>query len=133
MTGQNETVDIPAVKLLTRKELRAAIIGTKHAPDSETTMLFGCEIELRQPTLAAILAAREDDDEQKRITDVFLNYAYVPGTDELIFEEGDRQVILNWPFTKELLAVQTLIGKLTGIDLGDAEEVLGKDPLDESS
>lgn len=128
-----DTVDVPAVKALTRNELRAAIVGAKHPPKSEVVTLFGHEVELRQPTLASILKSREEDDERKRTTDVFLNYAYVPGTDELLFEEGDRETILNWPFTDELLEVQLVIAKLTGIDLSDAEEGIKADPLDESS
>ncbi len=120
-------------KSLTRDQLRKALIGDRHAPKKELVMLFGCEIELRQPTLASILEARTDDDEQARTTDVFLKYAYVPGTDELVFEEADRDIILNWPFTEELMTVQTTIAKLTGVDLGDAEEILRGDPLDESS
>lgn len=121
------------MKVVTRNELRAALIGKKHAPNSEVVTLFGVEIEVRQPTLASILAARTEDDERKRTTDVFLNYAYVPGTDELIFEEGDRETILNWPFTDELMDVQLVIAKLTGVDLGVAEEEMAADPLDESS
>ena len=120
-------------KAPTRDEIRKAIIGDRHEPKKELVMLFGMEIELRQPTLASILASREEDDEQRRITDVFINYAYVPGTDEHVFEDGDRDVILNWPFTEELVEVQLVIAKLTGVDLGDAEEAIKSDPLEESS
>ena len=116
-----------------RKALRDKLIGNKHIPAREVVTLFGCEIELRQPTLASILQSREEDDEQRRITDVFINYAYVPGTDEHVFEDGDRDVILNWPFTEELVQVQLVIAKLTGVDLGNAEEAIKEDPLDESS
>jgi len=127
----NELAEVKTV--LTRDQLRAALIGKKHKPDSEIVTLFGCEIELRQPSLDAILNSKEEDDERKRTTDVFLNYAYVPGTDEKVFEEGDREQILAWPFTEELYQVQIVIARLTGIDLGAAEEGLLGDPLDESS
>ena len=118
---------------LTRDQVRAQLIGKKHKPKSTLITLFGVEVELRQPTLAAILNAREEESEQKRTTDVFLNYAFVPGTDEKVFEEGDRDTILNWPFTEELVEVQIAIARLTGIDLGVAEEELKADPLEESS
>jgi len=118
---------------LTRDEIRAQLIGTRHEAKRERVTLFGVEVDLRQPTLASILDAREEDDERTRTTDVFLNYAFVPGTDERVFEEGDRDAILNWPFTEELMEVQIVIARLTGIDLADAEEVLNTDPLDESS
>lgn len=128
----NDKVATNAIPL-TRDQIRKAIVGARHAPAKELVTLFGCEIELRQPTLASILASREEDDEKRRITDVFINYAYVPGTDEHVFEDGDRDVILNWPFTEELVEVQLVIAKLTGVDLGGAEEEIKADPLDESS
>lgn len=128
----NDAVAVVA-KAPTRDELRKAIVGARHAPAREIVTLFGMEIELRQPTLASILKSREEDDEQRRITDVFINYAYVPGTDEHVFEDGDRDVILGWPFTEELVEVQLVIAKLTGVDMGDAEEDIKGDPLDGSS
>lgn len=124
-----ETKDVP----MTRDELRAALVGKKHAPERAKVTLFGCKVELQQPTLASILGARDNVSEKDRTTDVFIKYAYVPGTNELVFEEGDREVILNWPFTNELLDVQKAIMKLTGVDIRDAMQELEEDPLDESS
>ena len=119
-----------AKKLLTRDELRAALIGKKHKGNTELVTLFGVEIELRQPTLATILEARGEDDEKTRTTDVFINYSYVPGTDEKVFEDTDRETILNWPFNEDLIEVQVVIAKLTGVDLADIEEEIEGDPLD---
>lgn len=128
-------MNAPATKALTRDEIRAALIGKKHEIDTESMTLFGVEIELRQPTLKAILTAREEEDIEKRTTDVFIRYAYVPGTDELIFEDTDRQSILNWPFNNDLIEIQQKIAKLTGVDLGalEIEEELKSDPLEDSS
>lgn len=117
---------------VTRDQLRAALIGKKHKPQRAKVTLFGVELEFQQPTLRSIISARDEEDELVRTADVFIQYAYVPDTDERVFEEGDRDVILNWPFTDELIEVQLLIAKLTGIDISDAEEEL-KDPLSESS
>jgi len=118
---------------LTRDQIRAALIGKKHEGNSEIVTLFGVEIEFRQPTLGAILDAREDADEKTRTTDVFIKYAYVPGTQELVFEDTDRQTILEWPFNDDLIEVQKVVAKLTGIDLSDilaAEEELAENPLE---
>lgn len=124
----NDEVKVP----LTRDQLRAALIGKKHAGRTEIVTLFGCEVELRQPTLKTILEAREEDDEKKRTTDVFINYAYVPGTDERIFEDTDRQRILEWPFSDDLIEVQMTIARLTGVDLATAEAEIKGDPLGDS-
>lgn len=118
---------------LNRDQLRAALIGKKHAPKRRTVTLFGVEIELQQPTLRSIVEARSDEDDLSRTADVFIRYAFVPGTDERVFEEGDKDVILNWPFDEDLLKVQQIIGELTGVDLSIAEEEVKADPLSESS
>lgn len=116
-----------------RNDLRKQLIGTKHVPERTVVKLFGTEIELQQPTLASMLEARQEDSERVRTADMFIRYAFVPGTDERVFEDGDRDTILNWPYTKEILAIQTTIMKLTGIDIADAEEILKGDPLGASS
>ncbi|MEE8599296.1 MAG: hypothetical protein V3S69_07320 [Dehalococcoidales bacterium] len=131
--NEAEVVDEKALVPMTRDEMRAKLLGDKHLAKTTLVTLFGVELELRQPTLGAILASREVGDVKVRTTDVFINYAYVPGTDERVFEDTDRDLILNWPFTEELVQVQEAIADLTGIDLGAAEEDLEIDPLEDSS
>lgn len=130
----NETAKAPEKKkALTRDQIRAALIGKRHKGNTEVVELFGIEVELHQPTLNAILEAREEEDVKKRTTDVFINYAFVPGTNELVFEDTDRQTILDWPFTDDLIKVQEVMAKLTGVDIGAVEEELKADPLEEPS
>ena len=117
---------------LTRDQLRAALIGKKHKPERKRVTLFGVDIELQQPTLSSILEARGEQDERTRTADIFIRYAYVPGTDERVFEEGDREAILNWPFTQELIKVQNVIVELTGVNIGSAEEDIQSDPLSDT-
>lgn len=118
---------------LTRDQIRAELIGKKHKGKTKLVTLFGVEIELRQPTLATILDARDIESERDRTASVFINYAYVPGTDERVFEDTDKESILNWPFAEELIAVQEAIGELTGVDLKEIEAELKADPLEEPS
>ncbi len=118
---------------MTRDQLRAALIGKKHVGKTALVTLFGVDIEMHQPTLASILDSRNEDDDRRRTADVFINYAFVPGTNERIFEDTDTETILNWPFTDELLEVQKTIADLTGVDLGAVEEELKADPLEEPS
>ena len=126
--------DVVEVKTnLTRDQIRAAMFGKKHKGNTKLVSLFGVEIELRQPTLATILDSRDEGDEKKRITEVFIKYSYVPGTDELIFEDTDSEIILNWPFGEDLIEVQKTIAELTGVDLGEIEEELKENPLDGQS
>lgn len=133
MTDKAVAVEETPLTALTRDEIRAALFSTKHKVRRKPMTLFGVEIELEQPTLKSILAARGEEDVEKRTVDTFLHYAYVPGTKELIFEETDRQMILDWPFSQDLITIQETIADLTGIDIGDAVEELKTDPLDDSS
>ena len=117
----------------TRDQLRAALVGTVHKPVRKLVSLFGQQIELQQPTLKSVLEARETGDEMTRTADIFVRYAYVPGTDVRIFEEADREQILAWPFNEDLIRVQETIAELTGVNIGKAEEVIESDPLGGSS
>lgn len=119
------------VALLTRDELRAALIGKKHVPESTTVEVFGVEVELRQPTFSDILKVREEADEQTRTIEMFVNYAYVPGTDEKVFEDTDKDTILRWPYGPDITRIQRAIAELTGIDISAIEKELEGDPLAE--
>ncbi len=116
---------------LTRDDLRGRLLGTKAKPKSEIVTLFGEEIELRQPSFGSMLDAREIADTKTRTIEMIVQYAYVPGTDEHIFEDTDRDMILGWPFGEEVLEIQNAIARLSGIDIEALEERLLRDPLAE--
>ena len=126
-----QKVEVPKVAL-TRDELRAILIGSTPKGKSKVVDVFGCTIELRQPTLAAIMKTREVADTAQRAVDMIIEYAYVPGTDEHVFEDTDSEFILRWPFGEDLTKINAAIAELTGIDIAAAEEAL-VDPLAESS
>ena len=121
--------DNDSTKALTRKELRDALLGNKTKPESELITVFSMEIELRQPTLAVIMKSRDDLSNEERVADMIVEYAYVPGTDEKVFEKADRQAILQWPFGKDLTELQNAITRLTGLDVEATEAQIESDPL----
>lgn len=118
-------------EVMDRNALRGKLLGDRHLAEREPITIFGVDIELRQPSFGSILDARDEASEKQRIADMIVKYAYVPGTDEQLFEVTDIDTILNWPFGDDLLRLNTAIIKLTGIELVDAEGVLEKSPLDE--
>jgi hypothetical protein len=118
---------------VTRQGLRDSLLGHAPKPMRKEVSLFGQTIELQQPTLRAILDAQNITDNKERSIDMIIQYAYVPGTNDHIFEAGDKEMILQWPFTRELLDIQLAIAELTGVDVGEAEEVLKGSPLDAQS
>ncbi len=116
---------------LTRDELRKALLGTAPKPKSMLIELFGVEVELRQPNLGAILKTRDATDDVSRAIDMIIEYAYVPGTDDHVFEDTDVAVIKKWPFGEDLARLNGAIADLTGVDIDTAAEELRDDPLGE--
>ena len=118
---------------LTRDQLRKALLGTAPKPKSTIIELFGVEVELRQPNLGAILKTRDTGDDASRAIDMIIEYAYVPGTDDHVFEDTDVDTIKKWPFGDDLARLNSAIAELTGVDIEAAVEELREDPLEESS
>ncbi len=131
MSTKAEEVSVPAVATLTRDEIRAALLGK--TPDAKSVLItvFGVALELKQPSLGSIMDTRENDDAKARAADMIVKYAYVPGTNDLVFEDTDREMILRWPFGEDLLALQQAITDLTGLDIDSAMEDLRENPLAE--
>ena len=120
--------EVVAPEGLTRDQIRTAVFADQK-PDTRVVRLFGTFVELHQPTLGAILDARDEGDERTRTADVFIRYAYVPGTNDRVFQDEDRDLILNWPFTEDLVRIQEIIAELTGVDLQAAIAEMKADPL----
>jgi len=116
----------------TRNELRTKLLSS-HKAKSVLINVFGAEVEIKQPTLASILAAQTVEDEKTRSVDMIIEYAYVPGTNERVFEKADKAAILEWPFGEDLIAIQNAISAMTGVDITNAEEDMLTSPLKEQS
>lgn len=98
----------------TRDSIRAKIFSAK--PKSEQVEdFFGTTIELRQPTLEVALSQR-DAAEQDRVYFMLTDYAFVPGTDEKVFEEADIDNIKQLPFGAEFTGLITQVNKLLGLN-----------------
>ncbi len=130
MTSKSAKLKDAIPVALTRDELRTALLGNAPKPDSKIITLFGVEIELKQPNLGAILKTRAEGDDATRAIDMIIEYAYVPGTNDHVFEMTDRAAMMNWPFGKDLTTLNTAIAELTGVDIDVAVEELHADPLD---
>jgi hypothetical protein len=100
-----------------RDELRQRILASRK-PKSELVSFFGDSIELRQPTLHDILKIRQasEDERNAAIINTLVDYAYVPGTDEKLFEEADADAFLAMPFGADFQRVTEVLSKLTDID-----------------
>ena len=104
----------------TRDQLRSQIFSAAK-PASKTFTFFGAEIELRQPTMGVIMEAQKIEDRARAAALMVVRYAYVPGTEEKVFDEADVDTILSMPFGKDLRTLNETITELTGVDVAGEE------------
>ncbi len=101
-----------------RAELRATILKSRK-PNSRVVTFFEGQIELRQPVLGDIITAQESEDRESAIIDVLVKYAYVPGTEEKVFEDADSDMLKTLPFGKDFLAVSKAFEELSEVNFLD--------------
>lgn len=107
---------------MSRDELRSSIFGgARQNFRSETTQLWGHTVEFRQPTLGQVLNVGQAEPGDAMIR-MIIDYTYVPGTNEKLFEEGDKDTLRAMPFDQGLNALADIVTKLTGIDVEEAEK-----------
>lgn len=101
----------------TRDQIRQTILQTR-APKKKVVLFLGEDIEIRQPTLEDISNLKTDDSDENRsaIIDTLVKYAYVPNTDERVFEETDRDVLFKQPFGADFTRVIDAITELTDVN-----------------
>ncbi len=114
-----------------RDEIRAKIFAEENTRfKTKEIELFGTKVDIRQPSLGTILKAKEDEDRQKAIVRLLIDFCFVPGTDEKVFEQEDGEKILAMPFDQNLLEVNNAIEELTNINILEQEKNLEKAPTD---
>ncbi len=106
---------------LDRSALRDQIFGSAKA---KTLIIefFGAQVELRQPTTKRVLDLRRlsMDEPGRAAAEMIVNYTFVPGTEEQVFETADVDNIMNMPFGADMSRMQKAITELTDIDVSDA-------------
>lgn len=101
-----------------RDALRAKLLATR-APAQKEITFFGETVEIRQPTLADVLKAQEADTVQSGIVQMIINYAFVPGTQEKVFEPADGDQLLTLPFGQEFIDLSKALESLTQVNFLD--------------
>lgn len=100
---------------MTREEVRAKILATR-PPEKRIVNFFDVEIELRQPLLGDVLKAADQNDREAAVIDTLIKYAYLPGTDELVFEAGDAAAFKQMPFGPDFMAVNEALEAMMKIN-----------------
>lgn len=106
-----------------RNSIRSAIFnGTNMKPKEKEIDFFGQKIVIKQLNLDTILSFRSSESSAKeRMVDTIVAYAYVPGTEDKVFEEADKDSLLAMPFGADFQRLQAAITELTSVDLGTKE------------
>jgi hypothetical protein len=108
-----------------RQDLRASIFKSDNKKTKSAVItLFGEEVEIRQPTLAQIakLGRQAQDTKIPPVVRIMIEYIYVPGTDEKVFETGDAEQLASLPSGQWLNDLNRAIEELTGVDVKEAEK-----------
>lgn len=103
-----------------RNQIRAAIFDSENTkPKHEPLTFFGQKIEIRQPDLDTILTFSNSagDDRKHMMVSMIVMWAFVPGTDERVFEETDQDQLLKLPFGPDFAALNKAIQNLTDVTL----------------
>jgi hypothetical protein len=113
--------------MATRDELRKTIFKNSK-PLSKRVVFFGAEIEMRQPPMKTVLELQQLEDKAAAAAQMIVGYAFVPGTDERVFDEADIDVITQMPFGGDLARINKAISELTDIDILGEEGNSAKTP-----
>ncbi len=98
----------------TRDQIRDAIFAAK--PKSEVITFFGVKVEVRQPDLGAILEKREQG-QQDQTFGMLLDYTFVPGTQDRVFDATDVDSIRLLPFGEDMQVFSRTVNNLLGLDI----------------
>jgi hypothetical protein len=105
---------------VTRKFIRDTMLSAK--PETRNLHIFGCDVEVRQPTLEEVIAYQNSEDKTRAAAGIIQRYVYVPGTGERVFEEADLDRIRRMPFGRDMNVLQEAINDLMGLSkMVDAE------------
>lgn len=114
----------------TRDALRTAILGGTHRLKRELLRLpasdgsEGIEVELRQPTIGALSrsAMQAEKDKVPPTVRTLIEYCYVPGTDDKVFEDADADVLSDLPTGAWLSKLNEVVGRLIEFNPKEAEK-----------
>lgn len=102
-------------KVKSRAAMRQQIFASKDRK-YRIFEFFGEEIELRQPLFGDILSAQDNPDREAAVIETLVKYAYIPGTDEKLFEEGDADSFKQLPFGADFMRVNNALEELTEVN-----------------
>jgi hypothetical protein len=115
MTDESTPTPTPDVQALTpRDDARAKIFSGESAPLNVPVIFRGISLELRQPTWLQMLSLRDEagGDERQATIRFLIQFAYLQGTNERVFDNGDYDKLANLRMDGELSGIIQAIGQI---------------------
>lgn len=106
-----------------RDSIRANIFKN-HEGKKKVIKLFGQEVELHQPKLRDILSMQKKSEQglDAVFVSMLVECCYVPGTKEKVFDETDKDLILNLPTGEWTEVFNKALEELTSVRIEEAEK-----------
>lgn len=130
-------------KHATKEQILAAIFGNQAKPESNIVNYNGIEIEVREPTGTQMASIRQkanrnrgkagapvEIDEFKALAWTLIECAYVPGTDEHVFDSAFVDRLLALPFSELLRLSGSDQGGIAQLTIAEAAARAGIDKAD---
>lgn len=119
----SDTQTPPEAPGLDRKTIRASIFSGKHKPRGIIVDFFGTQIEIRQLRVADMAQlALGMQNEQEAVIATLVHMAYVPGTEERVFDDADADSLKQLPNGPDMTRVAQALKELVDVNLPDAKE-----------
>ena len=119
-TPQNRTNGSAVPK--TRDSILQGIFSKGSRFKRKRIKFMGEEIDIRQPTLSQIMDVTDNMSDQDRVIATLIEYAYVPGTDEKVFDETHKEMLMGLPFNDDFTEVSNAVVELSTSDAKVAEK-----------
>lgn len=104
-----------------RDNIRTKIFNSEANMQRKKVIDFlGAQIEVRQPLVDDVMAAAEEED--GGIITMLVRYAYVPGTNDRVFEVEDGAALRAMPFGKDMALFLEAVKDLSDLDLKKQEK-----------
>lgn len=103
-------------QLSLRDRMRSDFFNAQlNKPESRIVEFRGYKIEIRQPTLGSVISAQEGE-KARSVATTLIQYAFVPGTNDHIFEPEDEESLMQMPFGGDFIKVANALTELTSIN-----------------
>jgi len=101
--------------------IRSAIFSSSNF-DTKIIEMFGMEVEVRQPSVGQLMSLTDGSDTSRNAAvNAMIEFCYVPGTNDKVFEVTDYDSLLGLPMGPWFVAFQEVWAELASIDVGEAE------------